>query len=166
LLNDSDSASGPACILACVQATVATPQQLAHLLGVLSAHVNRTASPDMFRVLGELELSFTQMKTLFVLSEREQMSLKEVAGHLSMSLAAMSRSVDGLVQRGYVARSESASDRRSRLLTVLPAGREVLGRIMAARATALVEFASELPDDERDALHAALLPIAERISKR
>jgi DNA-binding MarR family transcriptional regulator len=148
-----------------VQATVATPQQLADLLGVLSAHVNRTASPDMFRVLGELELSFTQMKALFVLSEREQMSLKDVAGHLSMSLAAMSRAVDGLVQRGYLARSESASDRRSRLLTLLPAGRDVLGRVMSARASALVQFASELPDDERNALHAALLPIAERISR-
>jgi DNA-binding MarR family transcriptional regulator len=149
-----------------VQATVATPQQLADLLGVLSAHINRTASPDMFRVLGELGLSFTQMKALFVLSEHEQLSVKHVANHLSMSLAAMSRSVDGLVQRGYVARSECASDRRSRLLTILPAGREVLGRVMAARASALAEFASELSDDERNALHAALLPIAERISDR
>jgi DNA-binding MarR family transcriptional regulator len=149
-----------------VQATVATPQQLADLLGVLSAHINRTASPDMFRVLGELGLSFTQMKALFVLSEHEQLSVKHVANHLSMSLAAMSRSVDGLVQRGYVARSECASDRRSRLLTLLPAGREVLGRVMAARASALAEFASELSDDERNALHAALLPIAERISDR
>jgi DNA-binding MarR family transcriptional regulator len=147
-----------------VQATVATPQQLADLLGVLSAHVNRTASPDMFRVLGELGLSFTQMKALFLLSEHGQLPVKDIAGKLAMSLAAMSRSVEGLVQRGYVARSESASDRRSRLVTLLPAGRDVLGRVMAARGAALVEFASELPDAERNALHAALLPIAERIS--
>jgi DNA-binding MarR family transcriptional regulator len=147
-----------------VQATVATPQQLADLLGILSAHVNRTASPDMFRVLGELGLAFTQMKALFLVSERGALSVTEIADHLAMSPPAMSRSVDGLVQRGYVARSESANDRRSRLVTLLPAGREVLERVMAARASALVEFASELPDAERDALHAALLPIVERIS--
>jgi DNA-binding MarR family transcriptional regulator len=146
-----------------VQATVATPQQLADLLGLLSAHINRTASPDMFRVLGELGLSFTQMKALFLLSEHGETSVKHIAGKLSMSLAAMSRSVDGLVQRGYVARSECASDRRSRLVTLLPAGREVLGRVMAARGAALVEFASELSETERNDLHAALLPIAERI---
>jgi hypothetical protein len=40
----------------------------------------------------------------------------------------------------------------------------VLDRVIAARASALVEFASELPEAERDALHAALLPIAERIA--
>jgi DNA-binding MarR family transcriptional regulator len=81
-----------------------------------------------------------------------------------MSPAAMSRSVDGLVQRGHVARSESASDRRSRLVTLLPQGRDVLDRVAAARGAALVEFAAQLSDSERTALHAALLPIAERIS--
>ena len=146
-----------------MQATVATPQQLADLLGLLSAHINRTASPDMFRVLGEVGLSFTQMKALFLLSEKGERSVKDIAGNLAMSLAAMSRSVDGLVQRGYVARKECASDRRSRLVTLLPAGREVLGRVIEARGAALVEFASQLPDAERDQLHAALLPIAERI---
>jgi DNA-binding MarR family transcriptional regulator len=148
----------------CVQATVATPQQLADQLALLSAHINRTASPDMFRVLGELGMAFTQMKALFILSEHEQLSVKDIAGRLAMSLPAMSRSVDGLVQRGYVARKECASDRRSRLVTLLPAGRDVLGRVMAARGAALVEFASELSDAERDALHTALLPIAERLS--
>jgi DNA-binding MarR family transcriptional regulator len=117
----------------------------------------------MFRVLGELELSFTQMKALFLLSEKCERSVTDIAGKLAMSPAAMSRSVDRLVQRGYVARSECASDRRTRLVTLLPAGREVLGRVMEARGAALVEFASQLSGAERDQLHAALLPIAERI---
>ena len=118
----------------------------------------------MFRVLGELGLAFTQMKALFIISEHDALSVKDIAGHLSMSLPAMSRSVDGLVQRGYVARNECASDRRSRLVTLLPAGHDVLGRVMAARGAALVEFAAGLPEPEREALHAALLPIIERLS--
>jgi len=81
-----------------------------------------------------------------------------------MSLPAMSRSVDGLFQRGFVTRQESASDRRSKLIALLPQGRDVLARVTAAREAALVEFAAELDDAERTALHAALLPIAERIS--
>ena len=120
----------------------------------------------MFRVLGEVGLSFTQMKALFVLAESEEMTVKDISGRLSMSLPAMSRSVDGLVQRGFVARSECASDRRSRLVTLLPAGREVLDRVTAAREATIVAFAAELSDAERTALHAALLPIAERIASR
>jgi DNA-binding MarR family transcriptional regulator len=146
-----------------VQATVASPQQVAELLHKLSNHVNRTASPDMFRVLGEVGLSFTQLKALFLLSEHDEVTVKDLSSRLSMSLAAMSRSVDGLVQRGFVARRECESDRRSRQIALLPQGREVLDRVIAAREAALVEFASELSDAERGALHAALLPIAERI---
>jgi DNA-binding MarR family transcriptional regulator len=147
-----------------VQATVATPQQLADLLVKLSNHVNRTASPDMFRVLGEEGLSFTQMKALFQLADHEEMSVKEISSRLSMSLPAMSRSVDGLVQRGYVARREYESDRRSKRIALLPQGRNVLDRVTAAREAALAAFAAELSDAERSALHAALLPIAERFS--
>jgi DNA-binding MarR family transcriptional regulator len=149
-----------------VQATVASPQQLADALVKLSNHVNRTASPDMFRVLGEVGLSFTQMKALFLLQERDEMTVKDIAARLSMSLPAMSRSVDGLVQRGFVARRESETDRRSKQIALLPEGREVLDRVTAARENALVAFAAELPDAERTALHAALLPIAERIASR
>jgi DNA-binding MarR family transcriptional regulator len=147
-----------------VQATVATPQQLADALNKVSAHVNRTASPEMFRVLGEVGLSFTQMKALFLLQEAEEMTVKDISARLSMSLPAMSRSVDGLVQRGFVARREDESDRRSKQIALLPAGRDVLNRLTAARENALVAFAAELPDAERTALHAALLPIAERIT--
>jgi DNA-binding MarR family transcriptional regulator len=147
-----------------VQATVATPQQLAALLHKLSNHVNRTASPDMFRVLGEVGLSFTQLKSLFLLDEHHELTVKDIASRLSMSLPAVSRSVEGLVQRGFVTRREHDSDRRSRQIALLPQGREVLDRVTAAREATLVEFASQLPDAERDALHAALLPIAERIA--
>ena len=132
-------------------------------MSLLTVHINRSTSPEMFRILGEQELSFTQMKALFVLSERDGMAVKDIAAHLAMSDAAMSRSVDGLVQRGYVARRESDTDRRSKLIALLPQGREVLDRLLAARTAALARFADELSDAERTALHAALLPIAERI---
>ena len=118
----------------------------------------------MFRVLGEVGLSFTQMKALFVLAESEEMTVKDISARLSMSLPAMSRSVDGLVQRGFVARRECESDRRSKQIALLPAGRDVIGRLTAARENALVAFASELTDAERTALYTALLPIAQRIT--
>lgn len=143
---------------------VATAQQLAAVMAALNVHINRSTSPEMFRVLGELELSFTQMKALFALEEHQEMSVKDISSRLSMSLPAMSRSVDGLVKRGYVARRECEADRRSKLIALLPQGHEALGRLLAAREAALAAFAEELTDAERTALHDALLPIVRRIS--
>jgi DNA-binding MarR family transcriptional regulator len=100
----------------------------------------------MFRVLGEVGLSFTQMKALFLLEEAEEMTVKDISARLSMSLPAMSRSVDGLVQRGFVTRREDESDRRSKQIALLPAGRDVLNRVTAARENAITAFAAELPD--------------------
>ena len=153
----------PSALLACVQAKVASPQQVAELLAALMTHVNGTAQPEMFRLLSELELSFTQMKVLFVLDRSDALALKDLAERLSMSLAAMSRSIDGLVRLGYVERRESDTDRRSRLVTLLPHGREALVRVDEARNAIIAAFAATLPDDERTGLRDALLPIAERI---
>ena len=130
---------------------------------MIVTHLNGTAQPDMFRVLSELELSFTQMKVLFVLDRGAELAVKDLAAQLSMSLPAMSRSIDGLVRLGYVGRRESDTDRRSRLVTLLPRGREALTRVLATREAAAIAFAASLPDDERTRLRDALLPIAQRI---
>ena len=143
---------------------IASPQGLAGLLGQLLLHVHRTATPELFKQLGELGLSFTQVKALNLLRiSDEDVNVKDVADGLHMSLPAMSRSLDKLVQRGYVERLESEKDRRAKLVRLLPAGRAVLDEIEQARVSVVEEFTAALSDDERAALHAALLPIVERI---
>ena len=143
---------------------IASPQGVAELLGQLLLHVHRTSTPELFRQLGELGLSFTQVKALNLLRiSDEDVNVKDVADGLHMSLPAMSRSLDKLVQRGYVARTESEKDRRAKLVRLLPAGRAVLDEIEQARKSAVEELTATLSDDERAALHAALLPIVERI---
>ena len=143
---------------------IASPQELAELLGQLMLHLHRSSSPELFRQLGELGLSFTQVKALNLLRiSDEDVNVKDVADRLNMSLPAMSRSLDKLVQRGYVERLESEKDRRAKLVRLLPAGRAVLDEIEHARINAVEEFTATLSDDERAALHAALLPIVERI---
>ena len=114
-------------------------------------------------MLGEQGLSFTQMKALHLLREAGDVNVKDVAGSLGMSFPAMSRALDGLVQRGYVERLESTMDRRARVVRLLPAGRTVLDEIERARLSALEDFTATLSEDERDRLHETLLPIVERI---
>jgi DNA-binding MarR family transcriptional regulator len=143
---------------------IASPQGLAELLGRLLLQVHRTSTPELFKQLGELGLSFTQVKALNLLRiSDEDVNVKDVADSLSMSLPAMSRALDKLVQRDYVERVESEKDRRAKLVRLLPAGRAVLDEIEQARKSAIEELTATLSDEERAALHAALLPIVERI---
>jgi DNA-binding MarR family transcriptional regulator len=143
---------------------IASPQGLAELLGRLLLHVHRTSTPELFKQLGELGLSFTQVKALNLLRISDQdVNVKDVADSLNMSLPAMSRALDKLVQRDYVERVESEKDRRAKHVRLLPAGRAVLDEIEQARKSVIEEFMATLSDDERAALHTALLPVVERI---
>jgi DNA-binding MarR family transcriptional regulator len=142
---------------------IASPQALAELLAELMTHMIRSSAPELFRRLGELGLSFTQMKALHFLRESDGVQVKEIADKIGMSFPAMSRALDGLVQRGYVERLESEKDRRAKLVRLLPAGRAALDEIERARVSAMEEFMATLSDEERAELHATLLPIVERI---
>jgi DNA-binding MarR family transcriptional regulator len=142
---------------------IASPQQLAELLSRLLMHLNRASSPALFRMLGELGLSFTQVKALHFLLDAGEVNVKDVADRLGMSLPAMSRSLDGLVRRGFIERIESTEDRRARLVRLLPAGRATIDEFSRARVSALEDFTAALSDEERAGLHKTLLPLVERI---
>jgi DNA-binding MarR family transcriptional regulator len=147
-----------------VQANVASTQQLSEVLAPLWAHLNRRSSADLFRMVAELDSSFSQVKMMFLLEDGGEHSVKDIAQHLGLSLPAASRAVDGLIQRGYVSRRESAEDRRSRLVALTDEGRAVIERVLRARLQTLEQFAAELTDEERNCLYTALLPIVERIA--
>ena len=79
---------------------------------------------DLFAAIEEAGVSITQVKALRALAEvDEPMSLGAVSETLGLSLAAISRSVDALVRRGFVKREEDPRDRRSKLVTVTGRGR-------------------------------------------
>ena len=149
-----------------MNAKVASTEELTESLAAVWAHLTRRSSTDLFRVVDELGMSFTQMKMLFLLEDGREHSLTELAGHLSLSLPAASRAVDGLIQRGFVTRRESVEDRRSRLIALSDPGREALGRMIRARLETLDEFVADLTPQERDSLLTALLPIVERITRQ
>jgi DNA-binding MarR family transcriptional regulator len=147
-----------------MQAKVASAQELSEALAAVWTHLNRRSSAELFRVVDELGSSFSQVKMLFLLEDGGEHSLSEIAGHLGLSLPAASRAVDGLIQRDFVTRRESASDRRSRLIALSDHGREVVERLTRARRQTLDAFVAEITPQERNDLLTALLPIVERIA--
>jgi DNA-binding MarR family transcriptional regulator len=116
--------------------------------------------------MSELGSSFSQVKMLFLLEDGREHSIGEIAAALDLSLPAASRAIDGLYEKGYVTRRESDEDRRSRLVALTEHGREVVGRVVAARLQTLDRFTEELSPDERRRLLDAVLPIVERIARQ
>ena len=135
-------------------------------LGVLMRHLLGSTNREFFAALQDAEISFSQLKCLGLLSNAEApLSLGALSEDLGLSLAAVSRAVDGLVQRGAVKRQEDPSDRRSKLVTVSARGRAVYERVLAVRVAGVERFVEELEPEDRDALAAALGPIVEGLGR-
>jgi DNA-binding MarR family transcriptional regulator len=147
-----------------VQATtVDTQSALAADLYALVVFLHKNCNSDLFAAVGALELTLTQIKLLHHLEDQaRELTLKEAADVVLISLPAASRTVDDLVRRGYVERHEDADDRRMKRVRPTDAGRAVIRRLNAARLSGLEQFTQTLTDAERTKLSAALAQLLDR----
>jgi DNA-binding MarR family transcriptional regulator len=140
--------------------TEASVEALAAQLLKLWGRLMRGSTKGLYALLAELDLSMTQMKTLHILTECEhEISVKELAEELAMSLPNASRTVEHLLQRGLVERREDEHDRRMKRIAATDAGREVVQRIETARLQGLEAWAGDLSPEQRRTLLDALLTL-------
>jgi DNA-binding MarR family transcriptional regulator len=114
--------------------------------------------------MDESGLSLTQVKALLMLAGpdgEEPYAGRDIAERLEVSLASVSRAVDGLVRGRLVSRVEDSEDRRVRRLTITDKGRRLAGEIVAARMADLEAFAEGLTASQRRKLDAALDAVLE-----
>lgn len=101
-------------------------------------------------------LSLPQFRTLAFLDAFSRASLSEAAGHVGLSLAAMSRLVDGLVADGLVGRKTVSTNRRQVALTLTARGRTTLEKIRDGIRDQLAGVLKELPAGEHKAVQRAM----------
>ncbi len=159
----SENAGGTSPTSSATSSSVPSGAELAPDLYALIVFLHKTCNADLFAAMGVLELTVTQIKLLHQLEEAtHELTLKEAAERLPLSLAAASRTVDDLVRRGMVQRHEDAEDRRMKRVSLTDAGRSAIRRLNAARLNGLEQFATTLTEDERQALAGALVPLLRR----
>jgi DNA-binding MarR family transcriptional regulator len=150
-----------------VQASATSPQatdqdQLSRQLGAFVGFLMQTHGRDLIHLAHEFELSFSQMKALHHLHGEDAVSVKALGESLGLSLAAMSRAADELVQRDLVAREEDPSDRRIKRLRLTDEGHALVQKMRDLRMAGFEQFVATLSPKERTQLAKALEPILAR----
>jgi DNA-binding MarR family transcriptional regulator len=140
-----------------------TTDRLAGDLYALVVYLHKNCNADLFEAVGALDLTLTQIKLLHHLEDAaRELTLKEGAELVHVSLPAASRTVDDLVRRGFVERREDASDRRMKRVRLTDSGRAVIRRLNAARLSGLHQFTESLSGPERRRLAEALSRLLDR----
>jgi DNA-binding MarR family transcriptional regulator len=140
-----------------------TAGELTLKLGAFLLRCMGGASSEVFRVIDESGLTFSQMKVLVELEADEDAgTVTALSEELGISAASASRAADGLVRKKLATRVEDADDRRVRRLALTSRGRDLADRIISARLAGLEDFTDSLNTDERQKLEAALDALLKR----
>ena len=102
------------------------------------------------------DLSVPQFRALGFLNRHPGASLGDIADHIGLTLSAISRLVDDLVERGLVLRETSPTDRRYITLALTPEGRLMLETMRQATQVDLMARLASLSDDEQATIVAAM----------
>jgi DNA-binding MarR family transcriptional regulator len=109
-------------------------------------------------------LSDTQFAALANLEKHGPMSPGELAEHEKVQPPSMTRVIAALEEWQLVTRAAHASDRRQVVLTVTPAGRDLVIKARRRRDAWLAKRLDDLTPQERATLRAAA-PILEKLSQ-
>lgn len=148
-----------------MQATAVTPttDRLTEDLYALVVYLHKNCNADLLEALGTLDVTITQLKLLHHLEAADhELTLKEAAEYVHVSLPGASRLVEDLVRRRFIERHEDTGDRRMKRVSITADGRAVIRRLNAARMSGLHQFARSLTDGERHELASALSHILQR----
>ncbi len=140
-----------------MSAKAVSARQVGKDLLSLWGRVARGHESAVFEFFEELGLTITQMRSLQMLASSErELSVKEVSERLGLSFAATSRTVEGVLKRGWVERREDEHDRRVKRVRVSDQARVLIDRVDTARLQGLESWAADLSPVQRRTLLDAL----------
>lgn len=128
----------------------------------ISNRLSRGASRLYLRHFG---IGITEWRVMAVLAGTPSLNAHHVSAAVGLDKAAVSRSVQVLVKRGFVGMTEDPNDSRSRTLVLTPAGLEVHDRIIVLALERERILLSCLTPEEQEAFIAALRKIRAQVPK-
>ena len=127
------------------------------------SRLKKSGEAHILGVARGLDLSFSQMRALFVLADSQrELAVHELASLLGLSMATAGRAVQGLTKADMVTRREDDQDRRVKRVRLSEHGRQFVDGLLQAHRAAVRECLESLSDHERDQLSQALAPILAR----
>ncbi|MDN0105353.1 MarR family winged helix-turn-helix transcriptional regulator [Yersinia rochesterensis] len=115
-------------------------------------------------VANDSGLSAFQAQLLNLIGRNDGISQQALGSFTERDKAQIARAIKELDTGGFVTRSLKASDKRTKCLTLTPAGSALHIQLNALRGQLAVEVLSSLDDDEKHALHVSLQKMAVAMS--
>jgi DNA-binding MarR family transcriptional regulator len=135
--------------------------ECARAWSALTAAHARVAGRLATALARSVQLTINDFEILLRLGQRDSLRLADLRPAVPLTQPSLSRAVARLAERGCLARSGAPADRRGILISITPAGRDLLrAAIPVHAATVRAELLDHLAPAEQDLLARALTRVA------
>lgn len=142
------------------------PSRLNHLVGYAATRASVALKKVFARHLGPLHLKAVEFSILVLVASNDNVNQKQLGQTLDVSPPNLAVTLDRMVERGWVERVRSTEDRRSQIIVLTEAGRQLVQRAEKIAASMENEALAMLSPAERLLLLELLLKVAQPRSRR
>jgi DNA-binding MarR family transcriptional regulator len=136
-------------------------ESLVHLLDAVLPRYQRVLRHALDRAEGDDRLTMPQLRCLQAMAEAPELALtSRLARQLRVTAPTMTRTIDGLAERGLVERRPDPTSRRQIALVLTPAGHDLLRRYQTVMDHRLRLLLIHLSPSQKERLRAAVADIA------
>lgn len=135
---------------ALIEAIFATTQQ-----------VHRTSTTRLHALMGQHDISLTQLELLLIVKHRQPTSVKELAAEMRLTPGAITQLLEGLAERNYVQREAADYDRRVTNVSLTATGAQKMKNLWEQKKAILRQIMETLDTDEL----AVMLRVQEKMLK-
>jgi DNA-binding MarR family transcriptional regulator len=116
-------------------------------------------------VSGASDLTLSQWRALVIASDSDGIRVGELAARLGIAVPSASRLVRRVEDRGLVTATRDDRDRRATIVRQTPAGKRLIGAVMARRRELVASALSEAPPLASNDAAMVVGAIAERLTR-
>jgi DNA-binding MarR family transcriptional regulator len=131
------------------------------LAPVIFKYVHKADSGDLV----DVDLSFSQVITLGLISDKKNPKMTDLASDLGVTLGNVTGIIGRLAASGHVKRREDRSDRRIVRVVLTPKGISVAKKVSDSRKKCLEKIFCKLSVPDRSAIIKLLEKLVEQIKK-
>ena len=134
--------------------------RLTHLVGYAASRASIELKKTFAKQLGPLDLKAVEFSILVLVASNTDLNQKRLGQALDVSAPNMAVTLDRLVERGWVERVRSTTDRRAMYVHLTPKGRELVARAEKIAQTMEASALKALSAAEKALLIELLMKVA------
>jgi len=131
-------------------------QDAAVVFATIAEALDQAAQP----IIVETGLPVSQIRVLYTLHYEKDLNVGQLAQRLDVGLPTASYHVEQLVETGLVERTESKTDRRSKVVSLTPKGKTMINSFLQRPIDLMATWLTQLTRDDLAMLHHGLQALA------